>query len=231
LKLSRRRLRRRPPGALRGQRQLFIRRLLKWFRENGRTYPWRQTADPYRIFVAEFMLQRTGAQQVLPVYAEFVARYPTWKDAGGADEETLQILLRPLGRVQRYRVFRKALLHVAEHGGRLSASLRTLLRIPGVGPYTARAVLVFAHKRRLGLFDPNIYRVIGRVFGLASAKRRPHTDPTMWRAVDDLIPRGRSKEMNLALLDFAAAVCRIRKPLCPVCPLNDICDYYRRVGS
>ncbi len=209
----------------------FLRRLLKWFRGHRRSFPWRETTDPYRVFVAEFMLQRTGAQQVLPVYRNFIEQFPDLRRAAQADEDAIRRTLRPLGRVKRYKVLARALgLLAATSEGRVPRSLGRLLEIPGVGLYTARAVLVFAHGRRLGLFDPNIYRVISRVFGLSSSRPRAHTDPVMWSTVDRLIPRGMSREMNLALLDFAAAICRL-KPRCPTCPMNDICDYYRRTGT
>jgi A/G-specific adenine glycosylase len=212
-----------------GQR-LFTRRLLRWFRSSGRHYPWRETTDPYKIFVAEFMLQRTGAQQVLPIYRKFVSTFPTLNEAAEADEARLREILRPLGRVERSKVLHRALAQLAgELKGRLPSSLRRLLKIPGVGPYTGRAILVFAHHRRLGLFDPNIYRVVGRIFGLKSTKKRPHTDASMWKTVDDLMPRQRSREMNLALLDLASIVCRTRKPLHDKCPMRDICAYYRRI--
>jgi len=213
-------------------RRLFARRLLRWFRAHGRRYPWRETREPYRIFVAEFMLQRTGAQQVLPVYMQFVKRFPTLHDAAEADGKTLRGILWPLGRVERYKILRRALLYLAgELKGKLPSSLKKLLKIPGVGPYTGRAVLVFAHHRRLGLFDPNIYRVIGRVFGFVSTKQRPHTDSSMWRTVDDLMPKGRSREMNLALLDLASTICRTRRPIHEKCPMQDICAFYGRARS
>ncbi len=212
-----------------GTRRRFVRRLLRWFRAHGRSYPWRETRDPYKIFVAEFMLQRTGAQQVLPVYGRFLEKYPTLQAASGADEEALRTILRPLGRVGRYKVFQRALRYLdRDLGGRLPVSLDGLRQIPAVGRYTARAILVFAHGRRLGLFDPNIYRVISRVFGLESTKPRPHTDSSMWKAVDELVPRGLSREVNVALLDFASAICRIRKPLHTTCPMRDMCKYYMR---
>jgi len=175
------------------------------------------------------MLQRTGAQQVVPVYLEFLAEFPTLNDAVDHDGEAMRSLLRPLGRTERHRVLRAALRYVAHAlGGRFPTSLKRLLRIPGVGPYTARAILVFAHRRRLGLFDPNIYRIINRVFGTRSQKARPHTDPSMWRTADALMPRRRSREMNLALLDLGSTICRTRRPLHERCPLQTICAYYRR---
>ncbi len=213
-------------------RRLFTRRLLGWFRAHSRRYPWRESRDPYKIFMAEFMLQRTGAQQVLPVYTQFISKFPTLDAAANADEATLRSIFRPLGRVERYKVFRRALQFLAgKLRGKLPASLERLREIPGVGPYTARAILVFAHGRRLGLFDPNIHRLIGRVFGLESTKQRPHTDALMWETVDALIPRGRSRQMNLAMLDLASTVCRKRNPLHEACPLRDICVYYGRTRS
>lgn len=211
-------------------RTIFIRRLLRWFKTHGRNYPWRHTRDPYRIFVAEFMLQRTGARQVVPVYQLFIKTFPCLQDASEAPPTTIRSILRPLGRVKRYKVLQMALRHLAEGPNvRFPSSLDRLLEIPGVGPYTARAILVFAHRRRHGLFDPNIYRVISRVFDLKSTKARPHADARMWAAVDDLIPKGRSREMNLALLDLASRICRTRKPLHEECPVRDVCAYYRRV--
>src|SRR5207249_2645731 len=135
-----------------GVERRFARRLLKWFKKHRRAYPWRETSDPYRVFVAEVMLQRTGAQQVLPVYREFIEQFPDLEGASAADEEAIRRTLRPLGRVERYKVFQKALTHLATaFQGRVPRSLDRLLEIPGVGPYTARAVLVFAYGRRLGL--------------------------------------------------------------------------------
>jgi A/G-specific adenine glycosylase len=213
-------------------RRKFTRRLLKWFRLHGRRFPWRNTADPYRIFVAEFMLQRTGAHQVLPIYKSFISRFPDIHAAIQTDKNALKTILRPLGRVERYRVLLKAFAHLLRvEGSRIPSSLDRLLKIPGIGQYTARAILVLAYRRRLGLFDPNIHRVIGRVFGILSSKARPHTDPAMWGLLDRMMPKGRSRDANLALLDFAVAVCRPRKPLCLTCPMRDICVYYRRTGA
>lgn len=176
------------------------------------------------------MLQRTGAEQVLPVYRRFISTFPRLQDAAAAPTRKTRVILRPLGRVGRYKILRKAFRYLHEDlGGRLPASLDGLLDIPGVGPYTARAILVFAHRRRLGLFDPNIYRVLSRVFDLKSSKARAHADPAMWTAVDNLIPKGRGAEMNLAILDLASKVCTSKRPLHDECPLRDMCSYYRRL--
>jgi A/G-specific adenine glycosylase len=180
------------------------------------------------------MLQRTGGQQVLPVYEEFVARFPTIEDATNASEQELAEILRPLGRTERFRVFAKALVYISSVlGGRLPKDPQQLQEIPGVGPYTARAVACLGFGRRLGLFDPTVARVLERVYGIRSDRSRPHTDRSMWATVDALLPSRRVREFNLALLDFGALVCRKRNPLCPRCPMNDFCIYWnqRRISD
>jgi A/G-specific adenine glycosylase len=214
----------RGPG---GKRRLFLRRLRRWFGNYGRRYPWRDTEDPFQIFIAEFMLQRTGGQQVLPVYKRFVAEFPTLMSAVEVPGEKMADILRPLGRTERYRLLLRALRFViSEYRGCFPKAPKALEEIPGVGPYTARAIGCFGYGKRLGLFDPTIARVLDRIFGIRSARKRPHTDPGMWAAVDQLVPRKRVREFNLAVLDFGALVCRKRNPHCLECPMNDICLYW-----
>lgn len=218
-----------PGGVARRIRALFVRRLRAWHRAGRRRYPWRATRNPYRIFVAEFMLQRTGGQQVLPVYRRFVGRFPTLGSAVRAKPGELADILRPLGRTDRYRILARSLAFIAsEFGGRFPRAVERLQRVPGVGPYTARAVACFGFGRRVGLFDPTIGRVLSRVFGISSDRSRPHTDRAMWQAVDGLSPTRGVREFNLALLDFGALVCRKRNPRCSVCSMREFCLYWQR---
>ena len=210
----------------------FASRLLEWFRTNRRAFPWRKTRNPYMVLMAEFMLQRTGALQTVPVYTAFGRAFPSVRKAGAASDRELAEILAPLGRTGRVRQLRKALDTIkGEFTGKIPTQEARLLRIPGVGRYTARAVLTFAFGRRYGLFDPNIARVLLRVFGTRSLKRRPHTDPMMWDAVNHLLPPRHVREFNWALLDLAALVCRPRKPQCEQCPVAPLCRYYRQHGS
>ncbi len=180
--------------------------------------------------MAEFMLQRTGASQTVPVYRAFTRKLPTLRRAAAASDRHLASLLNPLGRTGRLRQLRLALDIVRERfNGRIPEREELLLQIPGVGLYTARAVLVFAFKKRYGLFDPNIARVIGRVFNIHSERPRSHTDPQMWAAVDHLAPRRRVKEFNWALLDFASSICVPRNPKCGECPMTSLCLYYQQL--
>ncbi len=202
-----------------------FRKLVRAYAVRGlRRFPWRSRTTPYRVLVSELMLQRTGAAQVARVYGTFLRRFPTLRRASRASAGELARVLRPLGRVARYRIVVRAFAHlVVERAGRVPNQLKDLLCIPAVGPYTARAVLCFAYGRPVGLIDPGIYRVLGRVFGITSDKNRFHTDPKLWQFVDRLVPRVEAREFNYALLDIAATLCLKRGPKCVECPLVSIC--------
>jgi A/G-specific adenine glycosylase len=185
--------------------------------------------SPYGILVAEMMLQRTGAAQVQRVYGPFLRKYPTLRRAVRSTSRSLAESLRPLGRVERYKQFRRAFKYLAqEHAERIPATFEELSRIPAVGPYTARSVLCFGYDRPVGLLDPGIYRLLQRVFEVRSERPRYNTDPKLWDLVDRLVPRAKAQEFNWALLDLAATVCRKRSPRCESCPVFRICLRERR---
>lgn len=193
-----------------------------------RSFPWRVRTTPYRVLVSELMLQRTGAVQVSRVYEKFVRRFPNLSRVAAARSQTLARTLLPLGRTGRARDIARAFEYLMDnHAGHIPRRLDQLLRVPAVGPYTARAVLCFAYGRRVGLLDPGIYRVLHRVFGIDSAKTRFHADRELWEFVDRLAPRQGVREFNWALLDIAAAICTKREPKCGICPLVSICQFAR----
>jgi A/G-specific adenine glycosylase len=199
------------------------RRLLKWYRVHGRhDLPWRNTDNAWHVLLAELMLQRTRADLVLPVYEELVARFPEAADLVRAPREQVVGLLTPLGLVHRIDRIRAAAAAVADHG--MPHTLKGLLNISGVGPYTAHAALCFAYGRRVAIVDPNVLRVLDRALNKRSGQARPRNDPAMWQAASQLLPGSASaREWNYALLDLGALVCRPRRPRCGECPLNDRC--------
>lgn len=204
----------------------FARTLLDWFGLNGRRYPWRESAIPYRVFVAECMLQRTDPGHVVAVYDEFLRRYPTPESAFQAPDKEFRELMRPLGLAQRSMLLKKALGEVVEgYDGKIPCTEDALVGLPGVGLYTARAVLCFAYGWDLALIDVNTVRVLDRVLGLRSARARPHTDRDLWKAVDTIVPTGHGRELNLAMIDFAALVCSRRSPKCRECPITTTCQW------
>ncbi|HYV21549.1 MAG TPA: A/G-specific adenine glycosylase, partial [Candidatus Bathyarchaeia archaeon] len=181
------------------------RRVLSWYRRSGRDLPWRHTSEPYRVLVSEMMLQQTQVSRVLPAYRRFLQRFPTLRALSRA----------PLGDVLRewsgLGYNRRAVaLHAAARamGDRVPDDLDALLALPGIGPYTARAVLTFGFERAVTPLDVNTARPLVRAFGA-----RSQTD------ADRLVPDGRAWDWNQALMDLGATVCTRREPDCDACPL------------
>ncbi len=208
---------------------LFRRRMLGWFSKEGRSYPWRETSNPYKVLLAELLLQRTQAAQVEPIYEELSEQFPTVGDLADAPIKKLKMAVGHLGinyRAERIRLLAKEL--VTKYGGEIPENEAELLALPGIGQYAANAVRCLAMGENLPLLDPNIIRVLERVFEIKSDKARPVTDKKLWGMVVELTPKGKAKEFNLALIDFGAIICTKRKPRHDQCPVCSICKYYHR---
>jgi A/G-specific adenine glycosylase len=185
-------------------------RVLGWAPEAGRDLPWRRTRDPWAVLVSELMLQQTQAPRVMPKYETFLARFPDPASCAAAPAADTLRLWAGLGYNRRaLNLHRAAQAIVDRHGGRLPDTLAELLALPGVGPYTARAVLCFSFERDVGVLDSNTARVLAR-----SVARRPLTQAE----ADELVPAGKGWQWNQSLLDLGALVCRPR-PRCEGCPL------------
>ena len=198
--------------------------LADWFLLHGRSYPWRATKDPYLVLVAAFMLQRTGVSQVMNVYPEFTAKYPTADALRGADSAELSNILRPLGRLNRLPQLRAMAKAVdTEHGGKVPDNLDALERLPGLGQYSARSVMCMAFDHPYIMLDPNSYRVVSRAWGIVSTRSRPHTDRDLIERLDALVPVRDPRSFNLGLLDLGSQVCRQRRPRHGSCPLAKHC--------
>lgn len=208
-------------------RAFYRRAVLRWYREHPRAFPWRAKGDPYAVLVGEVLLQRTRGEHVLPVYDAFMRRWPTPESLGRARVASIAQVIRPLGLPKRAAMLRDLGRALAERGVPLDPG--ELVRLPGVGPYAAHAVPVFAAGRTLPVVDWVIARVLRRYFGLPSG-RRPNADQELWDLARRLVEPGKARDLWLGTLDFAAAVCRPR-PLCPACPLNASCAYYGSQGG
>jgi len=213
-----------PPLPAPADRRRFRRRLLEWYRRNGRDLPWRQTTDPYHILVSEVMLQQTQVDRVLPKYAEWLTKYPTLEALATADEADVSQTWRPLGyNVRPRRLHAIARESVARYGGSLPSDQATLLSFKGIGEYTAGAVLSFAFGQRAAILDTNVARVLFRVFigrgdPKAHAMRRH-----LWNVSRTVLPRRHVFDFNQALMDFGATLCTARKPQCLLCPMREGC--------
>jgi A/G-specific adenine glycosylase len=205
-------------------RRRFRRRLLAWYRANGRDLPWRRTDDPYHILVSEVMLQQTQVDRVLPKYHEWLERYPSLAALAEADEGAVSDAWRPLGyNIRPRRLHAIARESVARFGGRLPSDEATLLSFKGIGAYTAGAIRSFAFGQRAAIVDTNVARVLYRVFVGRGDPKAHAMKRRLWAMSEVLVPRAHVFDFNQALMDLGAVVCTARKPKCGGCPMTGLC--------
>jgi len=208
----------------------FAKILLNWFVKNKRDFPWRNEKDPYKILIAEKMLQKTKANNVVKVYVDFLHRYPTPTHLAKANIKSIKKCIKPLGlQNQRSRELKKiATTLVKKYKGKIPNDEKSLSSIIGIGKYTRNAILCFAFDENRPIVDVNVLRILQRVFGIRSAGDI-RNDEHMWKFAANLLPLGKSKEFNWALLDFASQVCTSKRPKCSTCPMNFICKYSKKL--
>ena len=210
------------------ERQWFRRRLLDWYRKNGRDLPWRNTDDPYHILVSEVMLQQTQVDRVLPKYHEWLGKYPSFEALAVAEERDVVKTWYPLGyNIRPRRLQSIARESVAKYGGELPSDEATLLSFKGIGPYTAGAVMSFAFRKRAAILDTNVARVLFRVFIGKGDPRGHKMDKRLWDLSRAVLPFKHVFDFNQALMDFGATLCTARKPLCEACPMKRKCVFVR----
>ncbi|HUQ43763.1 MAG TPA: A/G-specific adenine glycosylase [Candidatus Limnocylindria bacterium] len=200
---------------------------LDWYAGNGRDLAFRRTSDPWAILVSEVMAQQTQAARAAEAWTRFMAAYPTPAAMAATSPADVIRAWRGLGYNRRaLALHRAARVIVAEHDGLVPGSLGALLALPGIGPYTARAVLAIAFNEPVAALDVNIRRVLGRAFGLDAvpvARRQA--------AADGHVPSTRAADWTHALMDIGAAFCRPRQPDCEACPLRPWCPAAGLVGA
>ena len=215
------RLARRPPSP----KALLRRRLLVWFERTARDLPWRRTRDAYRILVSEFMLQQTQVRRVLEYYPRFLARFPSVGHLARARPRAVREAWDGLGYYARARNLHALAKQVSGAGGEVPDDPAELIKLPGVGRYTAGAVACFAYEKPVAAVDTNIARVIRRVFIGERGGARRTLMPRIWRLAEELVPRnGKAAwRFNQAMMELGATVCVARKPKCPECPVRGQC--------
>lgn len=203
----------------------FHRQLSTWACQHLREFPWRNTSDPYAIFIAEFLLQKTAAATVAPIYATFLARYPTLNDLATASLAEVASLLQPLGLHFRCdRLCQSVKVIFTQYQGKIPNTEAELLALPGVGKYTARSICANAFSQPLAVLDTNVARILERFFGLQGNRVKSRCK-LLWKAADRVAPGQEVSKWNLTLLDFGAAVCTAKNPKCAECPLQQQCNY------
>jgi A/G-specific adenine glycosylase len=198
--------------------------LLEWYRTNKRDLPWRRTKDPYRIWVAEIMLQQTRVDTVIPYYERFLKRFPDVRALARARMDDVLKQWENLGYYSRARHLHEAARVVEERfGGSVPAAMEDLRALPGIGAYTAGAILSIAFGRRFAAVDGNVIRVIMRLFAIEEPPAQRDTKKTIEGIARRLVPAKEPGHYNQALMDLGSGICTPREPVCPECPLCILC--------
>ena len=199
-------------------------RLLQWYKKNGRDLPWRKTRDPYAIWVSEIMLQQTQVPTVIPYYKNFLKSFPTVRHLAKANLSRVLRLWEGLGYYSRARNLHRASQIVSNHfHGEIPDQPKDLLTLPGIGQYTAGAILSIAFNKPAPILDGNVRRVLSRLFAISGSPLRGKTEGLLWHLSGSLIPKGYASSFNQGLMDLGAMICTPKEPQCPKCPLRDLC--------
>ena len=198
--------------------------LLRWFNKNARDLPWRRTQDPYAIWISEIMLQQTQVATVIPYYHRFLKRFPTVRRLAQAGLSNVLRIWEGLGYYSRARHLHRASQMVVDRfDGRIPDRVEDLLTLPGIGRYTAGAILSIAYNQEAPVLDGNAKRVLSRFFAIADPPARGKSEARLWHLSESLIPKGEASSFNQGLMDLGAMICTPKEPQCPLCPLRNLC--------
>lgn len=208
----------------------FTRNLLRWNREqNKRTMPWKAEKDPYKIWLSEIILQQTRVEQGTQYYEAFVKHFPTVHQLAAAKKEKVFKLWEGLGYYQRCKnLLNTASIIVQEHNGKFPETYEGLLRLKGIGPYTASAIASFAYNAPYAVLDGNVFRVLSRVFGMHTPIDSTPGKKIYAALAQELLDKKNAAAYNQAIMDFGATVCKPRNPECNTCVMRRFCEAYAR---
>ena len=197
--------------------------LRRWHARGGRDLPWRNCRDPYKVWVSEIMLQQTTVAAVKPYFERFLKRFPNVAALAAAKEEDVLHLWQGLGYYSRARNLRKAAQAIVSNGGEFPQSIESLRQLPGIGRYTAGAIISFAFDRPAPILEANTLRLYCRLLGFRDDPRATSGQRTLWSFAERLVPTKSPGEFNQALMDLGATVCTPVEPRCNECPVASCC--------
>ena len=204
---------------------IFRKQLLEWFRQFQRDLPWRRTTDPYRIWLSEIMLQQTRVAAAIPYYERFLQRFPDVHALAAAPQEEVLRLWSGLGYYRRARNLQKAAQQiVAKHGGQFPARLDDVLALPGVGNYTAAAILSIGFGEKHAVLDGNVARVVARLGAIRGDLREPQRWQELQKNADRLLEPKSPGDWNQAVMELGATLCTPKFPQCLLCPVAQFCE-------
>src|SRR5690606_28087276 len=202
----------------------FTRQLLLWYQKNKRDLPWRNTTNPYYIWLSEIILQQTRIEQGLPYYLSFTENFPTLKDLATANEDAVLKLWQGLGYYSRARNLQFTTKTIYfDLNNTFPYHHHNSIKLKGIGPYTAAGIASFAYKEPVGVVDGNVFRVLSRFFGIFDDISLGRTRTVFQDLVNELISKEQPDLFNHAIMDFGATVCTPAQPKCNGCPLQNGC--------
>ena len=213
--------------ALLNEFMIFSQTITNWYSGNKRDLPWRETTNPYNIWLSEIILQQTQVKQGLPYYESFVNIFPTVFDLANAKEDAVLKLWQGLGYYSRARNLHASAKYVANQlNGRFPNNYKDLLKLKGVGDYTASAIASFCFNEVTAVVDGNVYRVLSRYFGIYTPINSSKGAKEFKDLAQQLIDKKKPAEFNQAIMEFGATQCKPKTPYCPICPFNSNCVAY-----
>ncbi|WP_293870686.1 A/G-specific adenine glycosylase [Flavobacterium sp.] len=202
----------------------FSNSLIQWYLQNKRDLPWRETTNPFIIWLSEIILQQTRVAQGLPYFVRFTAAFPTVFDLANADEEEVLKLWQGLGYYTRARNLHKTAKQIAfEYQGEFPKNYTELLKLKGIGKYTAAAIASFAYRENVPVVDGNVFRVLSRYFDIETDITSTDGQNEFRQLAMQLLPKGNANIFNQAIMEFGALQCVPKNPNCTICVFNDSC--------
>lgn len=199
-------------------------KLTSWFKKNQRNLPWRKNYDPYEIWISEIMLQQTQVATVIPYFQRWIKWMPSIEDVAKADEEAILKLWEGLGYYSRIRnIQRTARILYEKNGGRMYNDYEKILKLPGVGKYTAGAIASIAYNQPKPILDGNVIRVLARLQDFRKNTRIPANILKFWGQAEDLVPENEARYFNQGMMELGALICKPKNPLCDICPIQEKC--------
>lgn len=208
---------------MKGNGRRIISPVRRWYRLHGRALPWRGESDPYRIILSEIMLQQTQVSRVLGAYPRFLRRFPSMLSLARARRRDVVLAWRGMGYNNRAVRLHALATVLVERKMRIPSEASSLLELPGIGRYTAHAILSSVHGLPVPVVDVNIRRLLSRVFWRMPSTADMRSEPEIWRTAAGILPRRGVYDWNQALMDIGATICTARLPSCSRCPLGAIC--------
>ncbi len=203
---------------------VFQKNLLAWYKKNARQLPWRQTKNPYAIWVSEIMLQQTQVKTVIPYYERWLKRFPTLKHLAEADLHDVLRQWAGLGYYRRARMLHQAAQYIQKNfNGKIPPTAQELQKIPGIGRYTAGAIASIAYDEKVPILDGNVIRILTRIFAIADDIGSAKTIKKLWVFAEKILPHKNLGDFNQALMELGATVCLPQNPACLLCPVSSLC--------